>query len=369
MAIEFKIIKKCATTSARLGIISTPHGRIETPAFLPVGTQGTVKTISPGELREIGVQMILSNAYHLFLRPGAEIIARHGGLHRFMGWPGSILTDSGGFQVFSLEGFRKVTDEGVIFRSHLDGSTHFMSPERATRLQNIFGADIIMAFDQCPPYPSDHAEVEEAVHRTTNWAKRCKVQHLRREDQSLFGIVQGGVYRDLRERSSYELLEMDFPGYAIGGLSVGEPKELMYETLDYTVPLLPEDRPRYLMGVGSPDALFQGVRYGVDIFDCVLPTRMARNGRVFVNEGYLNIRNAVYASDTQPLEPGCTCYVCRNYSRSYLRHLINANEILGFRLTTYHNLYFLEKYMLRIREAIKNGDWSRCNTLWEGRKV
>lgn len=368
MPVRFKIIKKCSTTSARLGTITTPHGHIETPAFLPVGTLGTVKTISPEELGEIGVQMILSNAYHLFLRPGAEIIARHGGLHRFMSWPGPILTDSGGFQVFSLGEFRKITDEGVTFRSHLDGSTHFMTPERATILQNIFGADIIMAFDQCPPYPATHAEVEEAVRRTTLWAGRCKAQHLRR-DQSLFGIVQGGGYRDLRERSGHELLEMDFPGYAIGGLSVGEPKELMYETLDYTLPLLPEDRPRYLMGVGSPDALLQGARYGVDIFDCVLPTRMARNGRVFVNDGYLNLRNAVYASDMQPIEPGCGCYACQNYSRSYLRHLICANEILGFRLTTYHNLYFLEKYMLGIRTAIKNDDWSRCNTLWEGRKI
>ncbi len=365
---SFRLTKKCSITAARLGILKTPHGEVHTPAFMPVGTQGTVKTISPEELEEIGSEMILSNAYHLFLRPGFETVARHGGLHNFMNWKGATLTDSGGYQVFSLGGMRKVDDDGVTFRSHIDGSSHFMSPERATRLQNILGADIIMALDQCPPYPCEHKEVKEAVIRTTFWAKRCLSSHLRK-DQALFAIIQGGIFRDLREKSTIELLELDFPGYAVGGLSVGEPKELMYEVLSYTTPLLPENKPRYLMGVGSPDAIYEAVRNGIDMFDCVMPTRMARNGRVFVNEGYLVVKNAVYAMDMSPLQPGCRCYVCRNYTRSYIRHLLNTNEVMGIRLTTYHNLYFLERYMAQLRSAIRRGDWSNMGKTWENRNI
>lgn len=368
MPVSFEIKNKCLNTYARVGKLHTAHGEIETPAFMPVGTQGTVKAVIPEELHEIGIKMILSNAYHLFLRPGYEIVARHGGLHRFMNWPGAILTDSGGFQIFSLGGLRKVTDEGVTFRSHIDGTAHFMTPERATRLQNILGADVIMAFDQCPPYPSTYEEVKAAVKRTTLWAERCCNFHMRK-NQALFGIIQGGIYKGLRKQSTEQLLELDFPGYAIGGLSVGEPKDLMYEVLNNTTPLLPEDRPRYLMGVGSPDALYQGVRNGIDLFDCVLPTRMARNGRVFVNEGYLVVRNAVYASDTSPLDPECECYTCRNYTRSYIRHLLNANEIMGVRLTTYHNLYFLEKYMSKLRDAVKNNNWHNFGHVWESKNV
>lgn len=368
MKSTFRVTKKCSKTSARLGVLKTPHGDVHTPAFMPVGTQGTVKTISPEELEAIGIEMILSNAYHLFLRPGLETVARHGGLHRFMNWKGATLTDSGGYQVFSLGGMRKVEDEGVTFKSHIDGSSHFMSPERATRLQNNLGADIIMALDQCPPYPCKAQEVEEAVRRTTLWAKRCLNSHMR-TDQSLFAIIQGGVFRELRERSTHELLELNFPGYAIGGLSVGEPKELMYEVLSYAVKILPENKPRYLMGVGSPDAIYEAVRQGVDMFDCVMPTRMARNGRVFVKEGYLVIKNAVYASDMGPLEEGCTCYTCRNYTRSYIRHLLNTNEIMGIRLTTFHNLYFLEKYMEKLRKAIKKSDWNEFGSPWENVNV
>ncbi len=368
MSIRFEITKNCVNTHARLGILHTAHGKVETPAFMPVGTQGTVKTMIPEELNEIGVKMILSNAYHLFLRPGPEIVARHGGLHRFMNWSGAILTDSGGFQVFSLGGLREVTDDGVTFRSHIDGTSHFMTPERATRLQNMLGADVIMTLDQCPPYPSTFEEVKEAVERTTLWAERCRSYHMR-EDQALFGIIQGGVYRDLREQSAQQLLKLDFPGYAIGGLSVGEPKELMYEVLQYITTVLPEERPRYLMGVGSPDAIYEGVRQGIDLFDCVLPTRMARNGRVFIKEGYLVVRNSVYAGDMRPLDPDCECYTCRHYTRSYIRHLLNTNEILGLRLTTYHNLYFLEKYMSRIRDAVKNGTWDNFGFVWESKNV
>ncbi len=369
MPISFKITYDNPQNRARLGLLQAPHGEVETPAFMPVGTAGTVKTITPEELTEIGFNMILCNAYHLFLRPGAEIVARHHGLHNFMNWPGNIITDSGGFQIFSLGGMSEISDRGVTFTSHIDGSLHFMTPERATRLQNMLGADIIMALDQCPPYAASYAEVQEAVERTTHWAKRCLSSHIRNKDQALFGIVQGGIFRDLREYSVSELLELDLPGYAIGGLSVGEPKEQMYEVLEYTTPMLPPEKPRYLMGVGSPDALYEGVKAGIDLFDCVLPTRIARNGRVFVDEGYLNIRNSVHAGDTNPLQQGCLCYTCRHYSRSYVRHLLNTNEILGVRLTTYHNLYFLKQYMQKLKEAIKNHDWENTVPFWKNEIV
>lgn len=351
MPLEFTITHKCSYSAARSGEMKTAHATVPTPAFMPVGTQGTVKAITTGELTAMGTGIILSNCYHLFLRPGVELIARHGGLHQFMNWPGAILTDSGGFQVFSLGGLRKLNDQGVAFTSHIDGSTHFLTPERVMRLQNIIGSDIAMILDQCPPYPAERDEVEDAVRRTTLWAKRSQEAHINSE-QAVFAIVQGGVYQDLRERSAEELLELDFDGYAIGGLSVGEPKHLMYEVLGSTVPKLPQEKVHYLMGVGSPDALLEGVRYGIDIFDCVLPTRIARNGRVMTSEGYLPVRNSAYAADLEPLDKACSCPVCKNYSRAYIRHLINAGEILGLRLTTYHNLYYLGRLMNEIREAI-----------------
>lgn len=352
MSISYELIKSCPQTGARLGRLNTRHGLVDTPAFMPVGTQGTVKGMTTVELTGLDTAMILANSYHLYLRPGVEVIARAGGLHKLMDWSGGILTDSGGFQIFSLGGLRKVEDDGVTFTSHIDGSTHYLTPERVIRIQNLLGSDIAMVLDHCPPYPSPYEEVQRAVERTGHWARRCLKSHLRR-DQALFGIVQGGVYQDLRERSAGELVALNFPGYAIGGLSVGEPKELMYETLGSTVPLLPPEKPRYLMGVGSPDALLEGSRLGIDLFDCVLPTRIARNGRVMTSRGYLTIRNAVYAADTAPLDEQCSCPVCRRYTRAYIRHLFNAGELLGMRLATYHNLYYLSTLMLEIREAIR----------------
>jgi queuine tRNA-ribosyltransferase len=329
---------------------------------MPVGTQGTVKGITTGELAELDTAMILANSYHLYLRPGVEVIARAGGLHRLMNWSGGILTDSGGFQIFSLGGLRKVEEGGVVFTSHIDGSTHYLTPERVIRIQNLLGSDIAMVLDHFLPYRSPHDEVKRAVERTGHWAQRSLSSHLRR-DQALFGIVQGGVYQDLRNLSAEGLVELDFPGYAVGGLSVGEPKELMYEILGGTVPLLPSEKPRYLMGVGSPDALLEGSRLGIDLFDCVLPTRIARNGRVMTSRGYLNVRNAVYATDMGPLDEECGCPVCRQYTRAYLRHLFNAREILGLRLTTYHNLYYLSRLMHEIREAIREDRFAQYYSL------
>jgi queuine tRNA-ribosyltransferase len=351
MPVKYNLNCQCPATDARLGCLETAHGSITTPAFMPVGTQGTVKAITVGELEEMGTGLILGNCYHLFLRPGVEIIARHGGLHNFINWRGAILTDSGGFQVFSLGGLRKVTDEGVLFTSHIDGATHFLTPERIARLQNLIGSDLAMVLDQCPPYPAEKTLVAEAVKRTTKWALRAKQAHLN-DRQALLAIVQGGVFDDLRAHSAAALTEIGFDGYAIGGLSVGEPKELMYDCLEKTVPLLPVDKVRYLMGVGSPDALLEGVKRGIDIFDCVLPTRIARNGRVMTDQGYLPIRNSIYSSDLSPLDQNCDCPVCCNYSRAYIRHLLNAGEILGLRLTTYHNLFYLDRLMKEIRNAL-----------------
>ncbi len=358
MPVNFAVSARCGSGAARAGMLRTAHGTIETPAFMPVGTQGTVKALTTGELSEMGTKLILSNCYHLFLRPGVEIVARHGGLHRFMNWDGAILTDSGGFQIFSLGGLRKIEDEGVTFTSHIDGTAHFLTPERVTRLQNMLGADIAMVLDQCPPYPAEYEEVRVAVERSTLWAKRCQEAHLR-EDQALFAIVQGGVFEDLRRASAAALAEMDFPGYAVGGLSVGEPKPLMYRALAWTVPELPPHKVRYLMGVGSPDALLEAVNLGIDLFDCVLPTRIARNGRVMTSRGYLPIRNSVYAADLSPLDADCRCPVCTGYSRAYIRHLINAGEILGLRLTTYHNLYYLDRLMREIRCALKENRFAQ----------
>lgn len=350
-AVRYELLKECKESGARLGRLHTPHGVIETPIFMPVGTQATVKTMTPEELKDIGSQIILSNTYHLYLRPGHGLVQQAGGLHKFMNWDKPILTDSGGFQVFSLGPLRKITEEGVTFKSHLDGSSHFISPERAVEIQMALGADIVMVFDECAPYPCTHDYAKNSLERTTRWAKRCKEFH-NRDDQALFGIVQGGVFQDLREQSAKEIVDLDFPGYAIGGLSVGEPKHLMYEVLDYTTPLLPKDKPRYLMGVGSPDCLLEGVIRGIDMFDCVLPSRIARNGTAMTQAGKVVIKNAKYTSDFSPLDPNCECYTCTNYSRAYLRHLFKADEILGLRLMTIHNLHFLLKLMENIRQAI-----------------
>lgn len=353
MAIQYELLKTCKQTGARLGRLHTAHGVIETPVFMPVGTLATVKTLSPEELKELNAQIILSNTYHLFLRPGHQIVREAGGLHQFMNWDRPILTDSGGFQVFSLSNLRKIEEEGVSFRNHLNGEKLFISPEKATEIQNALGADIIMAFDECAPYPAEKDYVQASLERTTRWAERCLKAHQRPHDQALFGIIQGGMYADLRKQSVAEITALDFPGYAIGGLSVGEPKDVMNEMLEETTPLLPRLKPRYLMGVGSPDALLDGVIRGVDMFDCVLPTRIARNGTTMTSSGRLVIRNAKYAQDYGPLDPKCDCYTCRNYSRAYIRHLIKCNETFGYRLTSYHNLYFLIKLMENIREAIR----------------
>lgn len=350
--VTFDLVKKDAKTHARRGVVHTPHGDIQTPIFMPVGTQATVKAMTERELKEIGSQIILSNTYHLHLRPGEELIREAGGLHKFMSWDRPILTDSGGFQVFSLASLRKIKEEGVHFRSHLDGSKMFIGPETSMDIQQALGSDIAMAFDVCSPYPCDHRTAMEAMHRTHRWAQRCKAHHTR-EDQAVFGIVQGAFYKDLRIESAKTLADMDFPGYGIGGLSVGEPKPIMYDMLDELMPYMPEQKPRYLMGVGSPDCLVEGVYRGVDMFDCVLATRVARNGTCFTDYGRLVIRNASYAHDFGPIEEGCDCYACQNYSRAYIRHLIKAGEITGGRLATIHNLRYLLRLMERIRKAIE----------------
>ncbi len=353
MPFEFKLLHQDHVSRARAGVFSTPHGDIPTPVFAPVGTQATVKALSPRDMEELGAPLILANTYHLYLRPGAELIARLGGLHRFMAWHGPILTDSGGFQVFSLESLRRVDDDGAIFRSHLDGSEHHFTPEKSIGVQELLGADIIMCLDECAP-PLDRAYNEAALRRTHLWAERCRRAQTR-DDQALFGIVQGGIFADLRQQSVEFLTALDFPGYAIGGLSVGETKAQMHATLEMTTALLPTDRPRYLMGVGSPEDLFECVARGVDIFDCVLPTRIARNGAVFTRQGRLNLRNACHTEDPNPIEENCTCYTCRTFSRAYLRHLIQAKEILGLHLATMHNLHFLLELMREIRQAILDG--------------
>ncbi|MCL6457852.1 MAG: tRNA guanosine(34) transglycosylase Tgt [Gorillibacterium sp.] len=351
-AVTYEFIKSCKQTGARLGRVHTPHGSFDTPCFMPVGTQATVKTMSPEEIKAMGAGIILSNTYHLFLRPGHELIKKAGGLHKFMNWDRAILTDSGGFQVFSLSNMRKISEEGVHFKSHLNGDSLFLSPEKAMEIQNDLGSDIMMAFDECPPYPAEHDYAKKSLERTTRWAERCLQSHARPTEQSLFGIVQGGMYEDLRKQSARDLTSLDFPGYAIGGLSVGEPKDLMYNVLDYLVPILPDNKPRYLMGVGSPDALIEGSMRGIDMFDCVLPTRIARNGTVMTSNGRLVLRNAKYTEDFGPLDPDCDCYTCQNYSRAYIRHLIKADETFGIRLTSNHNLHFLIQLMKNVRQAI-----------------
>ena len=351
-AITYELIKKDKTTGARAGILHTPHGSFPTPIFMPVGTQASVKGVSPDELKELGAGVILSNTYHLFLRPGMELVREAGGLHRFMHWDRAILTDSGGFQVFSLGELRKITEEGVIFRSHIDGAKKFLSPEISMEVQMALGSDIVMAFDECVPYPADYDYAKRSTDRTTRWAKRCK-ETMTSENQGLFAIVQGGMYEDLRRKSVEELTTLDFPGYAVGGLSVGEPKEIMYEMLTITVPLLPENKPRYLMGVGTPDYLMEGVLHGIDMFDCVFPTRVARNGMAMTWQGRIVIKNAVHTHEFSVLDSGCGCYACRNgFTRAYIRHLVRAGEIFGLRLLTLHNLYFLQDFMKKMRAAI-----------------
>ncbi len=349
--VTFELLHVCKQSGARLGVLHTPHGDIPTPIYMPVGTQATVKAMTPREMEEIGAKIILSNTYHLHLRPGEDIVREAGGLHTFMDWRHPILTDSGGFQVFSLAGLRKITEEGAAFRSHLDGGKRFISPEKSMEIQEALGSDIAMAFDVCSPFPCDHKTAQEAMHRTHRWAERCKKHHTR-SDQALFGIVQGAFYEDLRIESAKTLADMDFPGYGIGGLSVGEPKPVMYEMLEKIEPYMPKNKPRYLMGVGTPDCFLEGVWRGIDMFDCVLATRIARNGTCFTKYGRLVVRNAQYARDFTPIEEGCDCYACRHFTRAYVRHLLKADEITGGRLASIHNLRFLIRMMEEIRQAI-----------------
>ncbi len=356
--IKYELIKKDKKTGARRGRITTPHGIIETPVFMPVGTQATVKAMTPEELKDmIDAKIILSNTYHLFLRPGDELVRDAGGLHKFMNWDRAILTDSGGFQVFSLAKLRDIKEEGVKFKSHLDGSELFISPEKSIEIQNNLGSDIMMSFDECCPYPSSYEYTRNSMERTTRWAKRGLEAHKNKDRQGLFGIVQGGMYKDLREKSAKDLVAMDFAGYSVGGLSVGEPAELMYDILRHTTEFLPENKPRYLMGVGSPDYLIEAVLSGIDMCDCVLPTRIARNGTAMTSAGKVVVRNATYERDFTPLDAECDCYTCKNYTRAYIRHLIKAGEILGARLLTIHNLYFLVNLMAKVRKSIEEDNF------------
>lgn len=352
--IQFTLRQQDRQTKARLGQLRTARGVIETPAFMPVGSLGPVKGLEPDDLQNLGFRLMLNNAYHLYLRPGHKVVAELGGLHAFTGWPGAILTDSGGFQIFSLAKLCKITDDGVTFQSHIDGSTHFITPETAIGIEEALGADIIMAFDQCVALPASREAIQEGVRRTTEWAKRCQGSR-RRTDQALFGIVQGGLEADLRRRSAQELVALDFEGYAIGGLSVGESKADMYAMLDTTAPELPEAKPRYLMGVGLPEDLIEGVARGIDLFDCVVPSRHGRTGWLFTGFGRVSIKQAQYTRDERPIDPDCGCPVCKRYSRAYLHHLFNVKEMLGSRLNTIHNLWYFADLMQRIRSSIERG--------------
>ena len=356
-AVTYELIKKDKYTAARRGVLHTPHGDVQTPVFMPVGTQATVKAVKPEDVASLGhegANIILANTYHLYLRPGHELIKRAGGLHRFMNWKGAILTDSGGFQVFSLGSLRKITEEGVSFRSYIDGSKHMFTPEKSIEVQNALGADIIMAFDECAPPDADYRYIKESQARTSRWLLRCKNAHARPQDQALFGIMQGGFYKDLRQESAKEITDMDLPGYAIGGISVGEPKEKYVGVLDYAVDMLPSGKPRYVMGIGTPDYILEAVEHGVDMFDCVEPTRLARHGMAMTSRGRLNINNSRYFDDFSPIDPECDCYCCRNYSRAYIRHLFKQKspEILGSMLLAEHNLNFLVRLSEKMRQAI-----------------
>ena len=354
MKIKYELKKTDEKTNARYGLLHTNQGSYETPMFMPVGTQATVKTLTPEELKACGSAVVLSNTYHLWLRPGEDIVQAAGGLHKLMNYDGPILTDSGGFQVFSLADMRNIKEEGVYFKSHIDGSSLFLSPEKSVEIQNKLGADIIMSFDECPPYPSTYEYMKDSVERTLRWAKRGKDTHAN-DKQSLFGIVQGGEFEDLRKYSAIKTVELDFDGYAIGGTSVGEGKDVMYKMVDYAIPYLPEEKVRYLMGVGDPVDIIEAVIRGVDIFDCVLPTRIARHGNAFTRKGKINLRNAKFKADFSPLESGCDCYTCLNYTKSYIRHLMTSGEILGGRLLSIHNIRFLIKLTEDIRENIQKG--------------
>ncbi len=372
MSLRFELLARDAGTAARRGRITTTRSVIETPVFMPVGTAATVKALTQDMLEALDARIILANTYHLFLRPGHAVIRELGGLHRFMSWPRSILTDSGGYQVFSLGELRTISEEGVTFRSHLDGARLLLSPEVSMEVQIALGSDIVMAFDECPPYPASSEQVRRSLELTERWARRCRTYfdaHADRERQSLFGIVQGGVYPELRVRSLEGLLEIGFAGYAIGGLSVGEEKHLMYDTTEFIAPRLPADKPRYLMGVGTPADLVESVARGVDMFDCVMPTRHARNGTVFTTTGRLNLRNARYVRDEQPLDPDCTCAVCQRYSRAYLAHLIRAGEILASILATYHNVHHYLDLMRQIRHALEQGEFSRFRADFHRRQL
>ena len=352
-AVTYELLHVDKNSGARRGVVHTPHGDIQTPVFMPVGTQATVKSMTPEELKEIGAQIILSNTYHLYLRPGQDIVKEAGGLHKFMNWDRPILTDCGGFQVFSLAALRTITEDGVEFRSHLDGSKHFFSPESVIKTEEDLGADIIMSFDECVEYPASYEYTKQSMERTTRWAKRCKAAQ-KRDDQAIFGIIQGGFYEDLRKQSAEDLIALDFPGYAIGGISVGEPKEEFLKMLYFTAPLMPENKPRYLMGVGTPDYLIESALAGIDMCDCVLPTRIARNGTAMTWNGKVVVRNATYERDWGPLDPECDCYTCKNYTRAYIRHLIKTNEILGVRLLSIHNINFLTKLIEKVRIEIEH---------------
>lgn len=353
-AVRYELIKVEKHTGARLGILHTPHGSFPTPMYMPVGTLATVKGLSPEELKEMGADVVLSNTYHLWLRPGDDLVGEAGGLHKFMNWDRGILTDSGGFQVFSLSDMRKIEEEGVHFRNHINGEKLFLSPEKAIQIQNNLGADIMMSFDECPPFDQSYDYVKRSIERTTRWAERGMKAHQRPHDQALFGILQGAGYKDLRLAHAEAMVAMDFPGYSIGGLSVGETKEEMNAVLDYLTPVMPSNKPRYLMGVGSPDALIDGVIRGVDMFDCVLATRIARNGTCMTSQGRLVVKNAKYARDFSPIDPKCDCYTCKHYSRAYIRHLIKSDEIFGLRLASIHNVHFLLNLMKQVRYHIQN---------------
>ena len=354
-AITYELKHVCKQTGARRGVVHTPHGDIQTPVFMPVGTQATVKSMTPEELKEeVKAEIILSNTYHLYLRPGHELVKEAGGLHKFMNWDRPILTDCGGFQVFSLSDLRTISEDGVEFKSHLDGSKHFFSPEKVMEIEEALGADIIMSFDECVEPNATYEYTKQSMERTTRWAERCKKAHTTTDKQGLFGIIQGGFFEDLRKISAKDLINLDFPGYAIGGISVGESKEDFLRILRYTAPLMPENKPRYLMGVGTPDYLIEAAISGIDMCDCVLPTRIARNGTALTSHGKVVIRNATYERDWTPLDSECDCYTCKNYTRAYIRHLVKANEILGVRLLSIHNLRFLTRLMENIRTAIEN---------------
>ena len=359
MNFSYELIARQPGSCARRGRIHTRRGIVDTPAFMPVGTQGTVKAILPEALKDMGAQILLGNTYHLFLRPGHELIQTLGGLHRFMNWDGPILTDSGGFQVFSLSGLRKITEEGVRFQSHLDGSNQQLTPESSIAIQRALGADIVMAFDECIPHPAERAYVVDSTDRSSRWARRCRQALPPGEDGALFGIVQGGMHEDLRRKSAEDLMEIGFEGYALGGLSVGEEASIMYEVMEYSLPLLPENQPRYVMGVGTPENLVEGVARGADMFDCVMPTRNARNGVLFTSFGKLSIKQARYREDESPLDPECSCYTCRNYSRAYLRHLYQSGEILASMLNTMHNLHYYQQLMAGMRAGIEKGEFDR----------